>query len=386
VAGDPTSCSNALQSPANPPDFNHTGQTPDYAWTDLTYLLHAHRVSWGYYVFAGGEPDCVDDEVVSCSAPAQNAATPGIWNPLPYFDTVRQDGQLGNIQSLSNFYAAAAAGTLPEVTWVDPNNRVSEHPPGRVSAGQTYVTSVINAVMRGPNWNSTAIFLSWDDWGGFYDHVDPPSVDQNGYGVRVPGLVISPYARRGFIDSQTLSHDAYVKFIEDDFLGGQRLDPATDGRPDPRPTVRENVAELGDLRAAFDFTQRPRLPLLLPAHAPAGPAPQPLTVRLRVLNAARLGAHHGHALLLIHCLEVCALRVRARLVHDDSPVPVARMTFPLTVVPGRVRLAVKLPPAALRALRAGTAAGRHYQLRILINAAGPAGTVARVRRRVVAAP
>ena len=71
--------------------------------------------------------------------------------------------------------------------------------------------------------------------------------------LRVPGIVISPYARRGFIDHQTLSHDAYVKFIEDDFLGGERIDPKTDGRPDRRPTVRENVPILGDLRRDFDF-------------------------------------------------------------------------------------------------------------------------------------
>ena len=66
-----------------------------------------------------------------------------------------------------------------------------------------------------------------------------PSVDKNGYGLRVPGIVISPYARKGFIDHQVLSHDAYVKFIEDNFLGGQRIDPTTDGRPDPRPRSRQ---------------------------------------------------------------------------------------------------------------------------------------------------
>ena len=82
----------------------------------------------------------------------------------------------------------------------------------------------------------TAIFITWDDWGGFYDHLSPPTVDQNGYGLRVPGLVISAYARKGYIDHQVLSHDAYVKFAEDLFLGSQRLNPATDGRPDPRPT------------------------------------------------------------------------------------------------------------------------------------------------------
>jgi phospholipase C len=124
--------------------------------------------------------------------------------------------------------------------------------------------------MRGPDWSSTAIFLAWDDWGGFYDHVVPPHVDANGYGLRVPGLVISAYARRGFVDHQTLSFDAYLKFIEDDFLGGQRIDPKTDGRPDPRPDVREDAPILGDLRKDFDFTKPPRRPLLLPLHPPPG--------------------------------------------------------------------------------------------------------------------
>jgi phospholipase C len=128
------------------------------------------------------------------------------------------------------------------------------------------VTSLINAVMRGPDWDSTAIFLAWDDWGGFYDHVDPPVVDDNGYGLRVPAMVISPYARSGVIDHQTLSFDAYDRFIEDDFLGGQRIDPHTDGRPDPRPDVRENAAVLGDLVKDFDFDQPPREPVLLPVH------------------------------------------------------------------------------------------------------------------------
>jgi phospholipase C len=203
---------------------------------------------------------------MSCSPRRQRSRTPGIWNPLPYFDTVHQDGQAGNIQSLSNFYSAAKAGTLPAVSWVIPNGRVSEHPPGRVSVGQSYVTGLINAIMRSPDWGSTAIFLAWDDWGGFYDHVAPPQVDANGYGLRVPGLVISPYARRGLIDHQTLSFDAYTKFIEDDFLGGQRLDPSSDGRPDPRPDVRDALSQLGDLMADFDFSQAPRPPMLLPVN------------------------------------------------------------------------------------------------------------------------
>ena len=268
----PSSCSNALQNPGLPPDFGGGRRrttprpAPIYAWTDLTYLMYKHHVSWGYYIVSGTEPDCENDSALSCGAVQQNSKTPGIWNPLPYFDTVKNDGQLGNIQSVGNFYTAARNGTLPAVSWVVPSGAVSEHPPARVSYGQSYVTSLINAVMNSPDWASTAIFLGWDDWGGFYDQVQPPSVDQNGYGLRVPALVISPFARAGYIDHQVLSFDAYDKFIEDDFLDGQRIDPRSDGRPDPRPNVREDVAILGNLINDFDFNAPPRPKLLLPVH------------------------------------------------------------------------------------------------------------------------
>ena len=270
---DPFSCTNNLQNP-NPPGAP-LSETPLYAWTDLTYLLHKDNISWGYYVFKGTEPDCENDSAVTCALVQQGPKTPGIWNPLPHFTDVQQDGQLANVQTLSNFFTAAKAGTLPSVSWIDPNGTVSEHPPALVSAGQTYVTGLINAIMRSPDWNSTAIFLSWDDWGGFYDHVVPPAVDQNGYGLRVPGIVISPYAKQGFIDHQTLSHDAYAKFLEDVFLGSQRLNPSTDGRPDPRPDVRESNPILGDLAADFDFNQAPRAPLILSVHPAPGPASTP---------------------------------------------------------------------------------------------------------------
>ncbi len=266
---EPLSCTNALQNP------NPSNGLPQYAWTDMTYLMHKDQVSWGYYVFKGTEPDCENDSAVTCAPVTQSPKTPGIWNPLPSFATVRQDGQLANVQTLSNFFIQAKQGSLPAVSWIDPNGKVSEHPPALVSAGQTYVTGLINAIMASPDWKSTAIFLSWDDWGGFYDHVVPPIADQNGYGLRVPGMVISPYARTGLIDHQTLSHDAYNKFIEDAFLGGQRLDPRTDGRPDPRPSVREASPLLGDLRADFDFTRAPLSPVILPVHPLPGQASTP---------------------------------------------------------------------------------------------------------------
>jgi phospholipase C len=267
---DPMACTSSLD-PAG------VAQGPR-TYTDLTYLLYKAKVSWRYYIFEGSEPDCQSDETLTCAPVKSGPKTQSIWNQLPYFTDVQNDGQVGNIQSLSNLYTAVhetGSCGLPNVSWVVPNQAVSEHPPSTVSKGQTYVTTLVNSIMRSPCWNSTAIFLSWDDFGGFYDHVAPPVVDPMGYGIRVPGLVISPYAKKGFIDHQRLSHDAYLKFIEDAFLNKARLNPATDGRPDSRPNVREEAPGLGDLASNFDFTQQPRAPLLLPVHPEPGPASNP---------------------------------------------------------------------------------------------------------------
>jgi phospholipase C len=235
------------------------------AWTDITYLLDRFHVSWKYYVGNGTSPACMRG-ALTCRPAGDGSATPFIWNTLPFSSDVHQDRSLGKIQHVDRFLHDARTGRLPSVAWVVPSIADSEHPPAPVSRGQTYVTGLINAVMRSPNWKSTAIFLAWDDWGGFYDHVRPPVVDANGYGIRVPALVISPYARRRHIDHQILSFDAYLKFIEDDFLHGRRLDPRTDGRADSRPDVREASPELGNLVNDFNFKASPRPPMLLPTH------------------------------------------------------------------------------------------------------------------------
>ncbi len=229
---------------------NRTGKDPrPFAWTDLTWLLHMDGVSWGYYLDGGPQ------------SPSNPGGVPSIWNTLPGFSDVKQDGQGGNVQTLDQFYNHAKAGTLPSVSWIVPNPADSEHPPALISRGQAYVTKVINAVMRSKDWASSAIFLAWDDWGGFYDNVVPPNKDALGYGMRVPGIVISPFARRGFIDHQVISSDAYLKFIEDDFLAGSRIDPETDGRPDSRPVVRENLT--GNMLKDFNFNQKPQPPMIL---------------------------------------------------------------------------------------------------------------------------
>lgn len=255
VPGDPMTCVNNL----NPPDRSPSNPTP-FAWTDITYLLHKYHVSWAYYLDEGA---VIDTDMSQNWFKIDTGEVPVIWNVLPGFLTVHRDSQVNNIRPIRDFFSSAKEGTLPMVSWIIPNIKDSEHPPALVSAGQAYVTKLINAVMKSPDWNSTAIFLTWDDWGGFYDHVVPPKVDELGYGIRVPGIVISPFARKGYIDHQILSHDAYIKFIEDDFMGGQRLDPNTDGRPDSRPDVRENMPQLGNLVIDFDFSQSPEPPRIL---------------------------------------------------------------------------------------------------------------------------
>jgi phospholipase C len=254
---DPMSCTSDLDLKQAAEIQKGGGQEPIYAWTDITYLLHEAGVSWRYYI---GDDTCFLDP---CPNDKSGHRTVYQQNVLPGFVDVRQNHQLRNVAGHGDYFRAAASGTLPKVSWVMPYSGVGEHPPWPIAPGVAFVTRVINAAMQGPDWDSTAIFLTWDDWGGFYDHVVPPRVDHNGYGIRVPGLLISPWATPGSIDHQTLSFDAYLKLIEDLFLGGQRLDPKTDGRPDSRPTVREAEPILGDLLKEFDFSQDPLPPLVL---------------------------------------------------------------------------------------------------------------------------
>ena len=256
---DPMSCTSNLELPEEANIQRSHQDRPIWAWTDITYLLHENDVSWSYYV---GDETCFFDP---CPKGKTGERTAAQQNPLPWFATVRQNGQVENVRGHGEYYRAAEDGTLPSVSWVMPYSGAGEHPHNGepIWKGVRHVTSIINAAMEGPDWDSTAIFLTWDDWGGFYDHVPPVRVDENGYGIRVPGLLISPWAKGGTIDDQVLSFDAYLKLIEDLFLEGERLDPETLTRPDSRPTVREDVRILGNLLREFDFSQEPLPPLVL---------------------------------------------------------------------------------------------------------------------------
>jgi phospholipase C len=247
------------------------GEKPLYAWTDITWLLDEQDVSWRYYV---GNDTC--DQPPCPDTGRRFYGTSYNRNPLPGFTSFGdRESADERVRPVDEYLEAASTGTLPSVMWIAPSSNVSDHPggPSTTKTAMAYVTRLINAAMQGPDWDSTAIFLTWDDWGGFYDHVDPPRVDAMGFGLRVPGLVISPYAKPGYIDHTTLSFDSYLKLIEDRFLGGQRLDPATMSRPDSRPTVRERSAS--PLLKGFDFTQEPTPPLVLDPWPWKEPEPYP---------------------------------------------------------------------------------------------------------------
>jgi phospholipase C len=261
-----------------------------FAWTNLTWLLdhHHQRVSWKYYVMEGGTPDCDDqDDSDNCQPETQGPPIVSLWNPLPAFATFQENVQsnrryASHLVEVKEFYRDVAKNNLPAVSWIVPSSAVSEHPPASVVDGMNYVTGLVNAIIKSHYYDDTVICITWDDWGGFYDHVNPPVVDRTvygsfGYGFRVPGIVISPYVARRLdhFDHQILSFDAYNRLIEDLFLNSGRLDPATDGRPDARPDVREarttayvepghKKVHIGDLLNDFDFEQKPIPPIMLP--------------------------------------------------------------------------------------------------------------------------
>lgn len=206
-----------------------TYQPPCFDFTTLADNLQAAGVPWGYY----GPPQGSSGYVWVAMDAINHIRNTSLWTTNVFTD--------------SSFKVAAEHGNLPAVSWLV-TGPASEHPPDSACLGENWTVDQINAIMSGPEWNSTAIFLTWDDFGGFYDHVAPPANDMYGLGIRVPLLVISPYAKKGYVSHTQYELSSVLKFIEERF---------------GLPPLTARDAGANDVTDAFDFTQTARSPLLL---------------------------------------------------------------------------------------------------------------------------
>ena len=211
----------------NPPP-NLAGQDGVYTFPTMAELLEHSGVSWKYY-----------DE-------KPNPHKHSLWNPIPGFRAFQKSPALmAHLVGLDQFYQDAKSGHLPEVCWIVPTPIDSEHPPADSARGMRHVTDLVNAIMQSADWKDTAIIVTWDDYGGFYDHVPPPHVDQYGYGPCVPALVISPYARQGYICHTRFDFTSPLKLIETRY---------------GLPPLTTRDAAANDMRDCFDFGQKPLPP------------------------------------------------------------------------------------------------------------------------------
>ena len=197
------------------------------------------------------------------------------------------------IVDMDDFFSDAQSGRLPAVSYIAPGS-LSEHPPGKLIAGQTFVRSIVTELMRSPQWKSTAFVLTYDSWGGWYDHVRPPTVDRYGYGFRVPAILVSPYARRGAINHSTLDFTSILRFIEDNW----RLEP-----------LARRDASASSIASAFDFSAPPREPALLATGRVTRPAP---TTHTRVVY----WVYGGALLLALVIVGVAVTRDARRRTHE----------------------------------------------------------------------
>jgi len=172
-----------------------------------------------------------------------------IWSALSSIKHIRYSPLWqSNVPDTSQFIKDIKAGTLPQVSWVVMNEGESEHPPHSSCAGENWTVRQLNALMQSPLWASTAVFLTWDDFGGFYDHLAPPKLNAIAYGPRVPTLVISPYARQHFIDHQTYDFASILRYVEDKYH---------------LPQLSEYDQRAQSIAGSLDLNQRPIPPLIL---------------------------------------------------------------------------------------------------------------------------
>jgi phospholipase C len=180
-----------------------------------------------------------------------------IWSALDSIRHIRYSRLWHeNVPSDTTFVRDVRSGRLPAVSWLVTNEQQSDHPPYSICVGENWVVNELDALMRSPLWSSTVVFLTWDDFGGFYDHVPPPRYNFIALGPRVPTIVISPYARPHYIDHTTYDFTSVLRYIEDKY----HL---------PQLSIYDRRAR--SIGRDLDFKQQPQSPLILhPRRCPAG--------------------------------------------------------------------------------------------------------------------
>ena len=239
----------------------NNGNRGSFDWPTIVDLLDQHHISWKCYNLGLGLGTSPED-----------------FNILVYFKKWQNDARL--MFSEDDYHRDLAKGTLPQVSFLITEALISEHPPADIQMGQDKMSGVIHALIASSSWRSSAIFFTYDEGGGFFDHVAPPQVDAYGLGFRVPMLVVSPYARRGYISGQLYEHSSVLKFIErrfglpslasvnhqfDTSTPGSNNDAANGKPTGPAAPPRDGLAQLGDFYEAFDFSQNPNYYPSLPS-------------------------------------------------------------------------------------------------------------------------
>ncbi len=210
-------------------------------YATMADTLDAAGVSWKYY------------------APDVRYAGGRLWSPFAAIKNVRYGPDWKNVVSpQTTVLKDAANGKLPQVSWVIPDAADSDHAGSQSDKGPSWVAGVVNAIGKSPDWSTTAIFVLWDDWGGWYDGVPPPQLDFVGLGIRVPCIIISPYAKAGHVSHTQYEFGSVLRFIEETFQL-PALGPASRGYTDTR--ARSPVD-------SFDFKQKPRAFRPIPAPYP----------------------------------------------------------------------------------------------------------------------
>ena len=237
----------------------YDAQTKQLTWSTCAYinqaqeiqtmadLLTANGISWKYYDAPIAQGATLAEAV---KGTCKGCDAFNYWNPLDAKNSSYNDpAYTQNIVAREQLFWDLGNGTLPQVSWVIPSAPISDHPPANITLGMWWITDIVNSVMQSKYWQSTAIVVTWDDYGGFFDTVVPPTVDGYGLSFRVPALIISPYAKTGYLDNTVYSFESTLKFIESTFN---------------LPSLTDRDASANNLLNAFDFSAQPGAPHIIP--------------------------------------------------------------------------------------------------------------------------